>query len=80
MAVRSHFSNDFFRLVLHIHISKIFADGSCDASGTLGGFRMGGRGMKINPAQLNSDLVVGSCFTWYYTSLFIAEENYSYKL
>ncbi|XP_012215636.1 uncharacterized protein [Linepithema humile] len=44
IGVRTHFLNNNFRLEIDVQIPKIAGTGKCDAVGTIGGIRMGGKG------------------------------------
>lgn len=46
--IKSHFLDDVFRLEIDIRVPRLFLDGDCEAEGRVGGFRMSGKGMKIN--------------------------------
>jgi len=43
-AVKAYFLDNDFRLEIDVQIPKITGCGECDAVGTLGGFRIGGKG------------------------------------
>ncbi|KAL6422470.1 hypothetical protein ACFW04_010637 [Cataglyphis niger] len=45
--IKSHFLDDVFRLEIDTQVPRLFIDGDCEAEGRIGGFRMGGKGMKI---------------------------------
>lgn len=46
--VKTHFLDDVFRLEIDARVPRLFIDGDCEAEGRIGGFRMGGKGTKIN--------------------------------
>lgn len=52
VAVRArHFGNNNFKLEINLRTPELFVQGSCEAQGTLGRFRMGGKGTKISCVQ-----------------------------
>lgn len=53
--VRPHFIDDTFRLEIDIRMPSIFLDGIIEGNGSMAGFRIGGRCMKIKLLQLNID-------------------------
>ncbi|EFN86135.1 hypothetical protein EAI_13607 [Harpegnathos saltator] len=44
LAIRPQFSDDAFRLEADLYMPELFCEGTCEAQGNIGGFRMGGKG------------------------------------
>ncbi|XP_014485178.1 PREDICTED: uncharacterized protein LOC106749841 [Dinoponera quadriceps] len=68
VAVRPHYTDDIFRLEIDVRIPRLFIDGICEAHGSIGSFRMSGKGpfnMTVEGAKVTWD-ITGSVIddTW----------------
>lgn len=48
LAVRPHYSDNFFKLEVDVDIPKVLIEGNYKAEGVVGALQVGGEGMQIN--------------------------------